>query len=169
MFFFLKIAAPILSAPLTTIFNLSLSSSSFPDIWKVAKVSLLFKESSILDCSNFRAISVLSIISKVLVRHVHTSFYINFLGEHTLLTYLQLDFTRWYRFCELATLNQTDNILSNIDKGLLNTMLLIDLRKTFDLVDHGVLQFKLTTYGCSSSAYKLFASYLSGRSQKNVF
>ena len=47
---------------------------SFPDLWKKAKVPL-FKEGSLFDRSNYRPISVLAILSKILERHVHISFY----------------------------------------------------------------------------------------------
>ena len=68
---------------LTTIFNLILSSGSFPDLWKKAKVSPLFKDGSPFDRSNYRPISVLAILSKIRERHVHLSFY-NFLIENDL-------------------------------------------------------------------------------------
>ena len=39
----LKVSAPSICSSLTSIFNLSISSNSFPDSWKIAKVSPLFK------------------------------------------------------------------------------------------------------------------------------
>ena len=57
-------SAPSIASSLTTIFNLSLSSGSFPDLWKKAKVSPLLKEGSLFDRSNYRPISVLSILFK---------------------------------------------------------------------------------------------------------
>ena len=92
-----------ISNSLTTVFNLSISSGVFPDAWKVAKVTPLFKEGSLLDRSNFRPISVLVIVSKILERHVHSNFY-DFLTCHDLLTDFQFGF-RWFRSCELAVVN----------------------------------------------------------------
>ena len=72
---FLKLSASSIAYFLTTIFNLSLSSSSFPDLWKKAKASPLFKDGSLFDHSNYGPISALAILSKILERHVHISFY----------------------------------------------------------------------------------------------
>lgn len=139
--YFLQIAAPAISNSLTTVFNLSISSCVFPDAWKVAKVTPLFKEGSLLDRSNFRPISVLVIVSKVLERYIHSNVY-NFLTCHGLLTDFQFGF-RWFRSCELALVNLTDTLLANIDQGLLSGLLLIDLKNAYDLVDHTTLLSKL--------------------------
>ena len=80
---FLKLLAPSIASSLKTIFNLSLSLGYFPDLWKKAKVSPLFKGSSLFDRSNYRPISVLATLSKILDRHVHNSFY-NFRTENDL-------------------------------------------------------------------------------------
>ena len=148
--YFLKIAASSISPSLTAIFNLSISSGVFPDLWKTAKVSPLHKDGSLFDRSNYRPISVLAVVSKILERHVHQTFYY-FLSQHDLLLHSQFGF-RSSRSCELA-----------IADGLL----LVDLKKAFDLVDHDTLLNKLRIYGCSHSTMVWFRSYLSGRSQKN--
>ena len=56
-----------------------------------------------------------------------------------------------------------------MDNKLLNGLLLVDLKKAFDLVDHDTLLNKLRIYGCSLSTMAWFRSYLSGRSQKTQF
>ena len=116
--YFLKLSAPSIASSLTTVFNLSLSSGSFPDLWKKAKVSPLFKEGSLFDRSNYRPISVLAILSKILERHVHISFY-NFLTENDLLSDSQFGF-RKSRSCELAVTDLIDRPLNNMDNGVLN-------------------------------------------------
>ena len=73
------------------------------------------------------------------------------------------------RSCELALNDLIDRALSNMDKRLLNGLLLVDLKKAFDLVDHQVLLFKLESYGCSQSTVGWFSSYLSNRSQRTFF
>ena len=73
--YFLKLSAPSIASSLTTIFNLSLSLGSFLGLWKKAKVSPIFKDGSLFDRSNYRPISVLAILSKILERNVHISFY----------------------------------------------------------------------------------------------
>ena len=56
-----------------------------------------------------------------------------------------------------------------MDNKLLNGLLLVDLKKAFDLVDNDTLLNKLRIYGCSHSTMVWFRSYLSGRSQKTQF
>ena len=152
---------------MTAIFNLSISSGVFPDLWKIAKVSPLHKDGSLFDRSNYRPISVLAVVSKILERHVHQTFYY-FLSQHDLLLDSQFGF-RSSRSCELAIADLSDNILTNMDNKLLNGLLLVDLKKAFDLVDHDTLLNKLRIYGCSHSTMVWFRSYLSGRSQKTQF
>ena len=134
---------------------------SFPGLWKKAKVSPIFKDGSLFYRSNYRPISVLAILSKILERHVHISIY-NFLTENDLLSDSQFGF-RKSRSCELAVTDLIDRLLNNMDIGVLNGLLLVDLRKAFDLVNHSILLSKLQIYGCSSSAVQWFASYLSDR------
>ena len=68
----LKIAAPFIVDSITYICNLSIKNSFFPDKWKVGKVTPLrvHKSGSKDDVNNFRPISVLPILSKVLEKHV---------------------------------------------------------------------------------------------------
>ena len=62
-----------------------------------------------------------------------------------------------------------DRLLNNMDIGVLNGLLLVDLRKAFDLVNHIILLSKLQIYGCLSSTVQWFASYLSDRFQCTNF
>ena len=68
---FLKDGAKILSKPITDLINLSISLSAFPDSCKVAKLKPLFKKGSKLEPKNFRPISLLPLISKVLEKVIH--------------------------------------------------------------------------------------------------
>ena len=147
-------------------FNLSLSSGSFADLWKKAKVSPLFKEGSLFDRSGYRPISVLAILSKILEHHIRISFY-NFFTENDLLSDFQFGF-RKSRSCELAVTDLIDRLLNNMDNRVLNGLLLVDLKEAFDLVNHSIL-LKLQIYGCSSSTVQWFTSSLSDRSQCTNF
>ena len=64
-------------------------------------------------CSNYRPISVLAILSKILEHHVHISFY-NFLTENDPLSDSQFGF-RKSRSCELAVTDLIDRLLNNMD------------------------------------------------------
>ncbi len=63
---FLKLAADFIAPPLTYLFNLSLSTNEIPSIWKTAYVQPLFKGGDPTVLNNYRPISKLSILSKVL-------------------------------------------------------------------------------------------------------
>ena len=65
-----------------------------------------------------------------------------------------------------ALLETTNNWSINIDNGLLNGVLFIDLKKAFDTIDHEIILRKLANYGVDPNALRLFASYLCNRSQK---
>ena len=53
------------------VFNSSLKYGVFPDIWKLAKVTQIFKAGSRKDANNYRPISVISIVSRMLEKMVH--------------------------------------------------------------------------------------------------
>ena len=95
---------------------------------------------------NYRPISVLPILSKLLERHVHNHLYM-YLTEFKLLLDEQSGI-REKRSCETVLLKMTDYFLSNIDQGNLCGMVLVDLRKAFYLIKHELLLLKLDLYGC---------------------
>ena len=70
----LKMSTNIITSDITRIINLSISSGVFPDTWKYAKVSPLFKSGSPADINNYRPISILPSLSKIIEKHVHESF-----------------------------------------------------------------------------------------------
>ena len=90
----------------------------------VAYLFSFFKDGSLFDRFNYRPKSVLAVVSKILERHVHQTFYY-FLSQHDLLLDSQFGF-RSSRSCELAIADLSDNILTNMDNKLLNGLLLVD-------------------------------------------
>ena len=54
----------------------------------------------------------------------------------------------------------------NIDNGLLNSVVFIDLTKAFDTIDHEIILRKMAHLGVDQAAIKWFSSYLSGRTQR---
>ena len=69
----LKLATSVLTHPLCRLMNLSISTGCCPSTWKTTQVTPLFKNGSREDTSNYRPISVLPVLSKILERHVATS------------------------------------------------------------------------------------------------
>ena len=65
-------------------------------------------------------------------------------------------------------LDVTDKWYTNMDSGLINAVLFIDLKKAFDTIDHNILLQKLTCYGFNKETIDLFRNYLSDRTQITV-
>ena len=68
----LKDGASVIAPIIRNIINLSFESGHFPSSWKSAKVTALFKSGEATDCNNYRPISVLPTISKIVERAAHT-------------------------------------------------------------------------------------------------
>ena len=87
----IKIAAPVISDSLTLIFNLSITLSCFPDEWKTARVIPLYKNGQRNLSGNYRPISVLPAISKILERILYDQLY-SYLTKCELLSNCQFGF-----------------------------------------------------------------------------
>ena len=68
----LKAAAPAIAEPLTRIFNMSIVSDKFPAEWKVARLTLIFKKGQRSMFDNYRPISILPVVSKLMERILGT-------------------------------------------------------------------------------------------------
>ena len=68
---FLKEGAPVLASPITNLINLSISLSSFPDDCKIAKLKPLYKKEAKTKPKNYRPISLLPLISKIIERIIY--------------------------------------------------------------------------------------------------
>ena len=88
----LKDSASVISASLTRLFNLSLETRTFPSLWKFGKVAALFKKGDRCDANNYRPITVLPTISKILEKAVHTQLYA-YLKNNGILTSLAYYFS----------------------------------------------------------------------------
>ena len=144
----------------------SFENGQYPSTWKCAKVTALFKQGNRTDKDNYRPISILPTVSKVIERAVHSQHY-DFLDTNKLLSVNQFGFRRG-RSIEFALAQFTDEVLENIDNGLVTGAVYIDLKKAFDTVDHTIMIKKLKTMGISSTNMAWFHSYLSSCCQKTV-
>ena len=160
----LKDSANEIAIPLAHIINLSLNSTSIPTSWKRAKVIPVFKNGSAEDVSNYRPISVLPILSKIMERAVFTQLS-EYLETNKLLTKCQFGY-RSKRSTECpATQQFVDNIRREVDKGNLVGAVFVDLSKAFDTVGHATLIEKLRRYGINESELSWFIDFLFNRSQ----
>ena len=160
----LKLAAPYISESLTFICNQSIRNSVFPEKWKEGKVTPLHKNGPKDDTNNYRPISVLPVVSKLLEKHVHDSLMM-YLSSNSLLHSTQSGF-RPNHSCETSLLQMINRWLNAINSSQMIGMVMIDFRKAFDLVDHTLLLKKLKYYKISEATISWFSSYLLGRKQK---
>ena len=161
--FILKIACPVVSKSLAKIFNASLETGIFPEVWKLARVAPIFKTGVKSDMSNYQPISVLSTVARVFEKIVYEQLY-DYFEKNRFLTKYQSGFRRFHSTVT-AMLKNTNGWLLNMDKGHYNGVILFDLKKAFDTIDHGILKEKLKNYGIQNTELAWFGSYLLGHKQ----
>ena len=142
----------------------SLHSGTFPDDWKCARVTPLFKQGEASDLNNYRPISVISVIAKVFERIVYDQLY-NCLSNEDIISTHQSGF-RSLHSTVTALLKATDNWAFNIDRGNVNAVVFLDLKKAFDTVDQDILLSKMNLEGIQGIALDWFRSYLTNRTQR---
>ena len=152
-----------IAKPLTFIINLSLLTGVVPTDWKMAKVIPIFKSGSMAEIDNYRPISILPTLSKILEKMVHKQLmkhleFNGFLSEH------QFGF-RPNRSTELAVTFFTDLIRKEAEGGRATGAVFIDLSKAFDTISHSVLLEKLSRYEIQDNELNWFTNYLFLRKQ----
>ena len=158
---FLHDGAECLAGPIQHIINLSILTETVPSSLKQAKVVPIFKKGSRLDPGNYRPVSILSSVSKILERAVNIQL-VEYFNKKNLFFDYQSGFRRGHS-TETCLINLTDHIKGEIKQGKMVGMVMIDLRKAFDTVDGGILIKKLSAMGVTSLDW--FRSYLSEREQ----
>ena len=157
----LKHIAKIISPSLCFIINQSLITGIVPDSMKTAKISPIFKKDDPHLTDNYRPISLLPIISKVLEKVVFKQVY-EYFSRNKLLYKNQYGFRKKHS-TELAGLELNDIIVQNLERRKMPVSVFIDLSKAFDTIDHKILLKKLSYYGIKGTALKWFESYLTNR------
>ena len=160
----LKAAASTIAPSLTHIFNNGLISNCFPYEWKMARLVPIHKKGPRNLTENYRPISILPAISKIMERIMYDQIY-QYLTDNSLLSEHQFGF-RKYHSTASALLDSTNSWYVNMDRKMFNLVVLLDLKKAFDTIDHGILLRKLELYGIAGSALALIRSYFSDRNQK---
>ena len=154
----LKDGVDVLAKPVTDICNLSISLNKFPSAFKLAKGNSIFKKGRKTNVSNYWPISLLPILSKVIEKVVHKQT-TKFLNDNNLFCKYQSAFRNNHSI-DLFLSFLKNKILKGFDNGVHTGMILIDLQKDFDTINHKILLDKLFPVGFSKNTISLYESYL---------
>ena len=162
----LKMLAILIAEPLAKLFNKSLSTSKFPHHWKEANVTPIFKrKGSASDPQNYRPISLLCCLSKILEKIVFRRIY-DHLSENALLSENQSGY-RPHHSKQLQLAYMTDSLYKSLDKGQDFTAIYLDVTKYFDKIWHKGLLFKCENeFFITGPLLDWLKSYLTDRRQK---
>jgi exonuclease III len=158
-----KVLAPRILKILVHLANTIFLTGNYPACLKIAVVTALHKAGSTDVANNYRPISVLPILNKVIERVLHQRL-LTFSSVAKIISSHQFGF-RPRSGTENAAIELNSAICNAIDKGKTATAIFMDLSKAFDIVDHKLLLQVLEKYGVRGLALNVFKSYLSGRKQ----
>ena len=161
---FLKDGANILAKFIFELCNLSIKYSLFPKDYQIAKLKPLYKKGSTTLPKNYRPISLLPLISNISEKVIHDQTQVS-LDENKILYRFQSGFGK--HFSTDSCLSYLNNkIATGFEFGLHTGMILIDLQKAFDTINHEILTNKMEFLGFSKNVILWFKSYLSHRKFK---
>ena len=159
-------SAEFLSEPLTILFNRSIAESRFPYSWKIAHVTPIHKKGDKSICNNYRPISLLSCVGKIMEKCIQKHVFA-FLTEHNLLTLSQSGFipgdSTTYQLLSIY-----DDFFKSLDRKSITQAVFFDISKAFDRVWHRGLIHKLNAIGIRGPLLNWFEDYLNGRKQAVV-
>ena len=157
----------ILSEPLAYLFNRSINEGIFPKIWKTAHVTPIYKQKGDKNaCTNYRPISLLSCIGKLLERCIHGHIF-EFLKTNSLLTLSQSGFIP-HDSTTFQLLTMYDDFCKSLDNRQTTQCIYFDISKAFDRVWHRGLIRKLYAIGVRGTLLTWFKDYLANRTQAVV-
>jgi len=151
----IKDVGPQIVKPLCTLFNACLRDSWFPDAWKLAKVIPIHKKGSVSDIENYRPISNLSSLSKVLEKCILM---------RLLKSYLDMDYQHGFRnghSTTTAALEAQHYLSQNLDNRKCSAVYSLDMSAAFDLLRPEIMENKLS--GVKNNLKKLVMNFLTDR------
>ena len=151
----------VLSEPLSIVFNKSISTGVYPESFKLADVTPLYKSGPKNESTNYRPISLLITIQKVLEKLIHKRVY-TFLDTNGQIYQSQYGF-RMKHSCKHAMQELLGCILKGKERKQYTAAIFLDFSKAFDSLEHDVLLAKLEWYRIRGLANTWFRSYLSNR------
>lgn len=167
---FLRVAAPFLYQPITFIFNQSISFSYIPEQWKLSIITPVPKSKQPEKCSDFRPISVTSVLCRLLERLIIRKFLYPVLihPNHTGLFKDQFAF-RPTGSTTAAIINLVHKISLLLQDHEYVHLIGLDFSKAFDSVRHSTLIQKLAQFPIPACVHNWFIEYLDSRQHCTKF
>ena len=161
-----KEAGPAIVGILTKIFNKSLLLAKFPFIWKRANVLPIFKKAEEFIATNYRPVSLLSVLSKIFEKIVF-KYLFNYFRSHFLISVWQSGFLPGS-----STITQLteiyDQFCKAVNDGKEIRVVFLDISKAFDRVWHKGLLYKLRSCGIAGRLLDWLEDYLTDRQQRVI-
>ena len=158
-----KRSSHVISPILKQYYNIFISKGQFPDIFKIGKITPIFKKGDEENFENYRPVSTLPLFGKIFEKVIYSRLY-SYLISKRILHPNQFGFRKSH-----STSHALNYSISEIQKSLNDNKhvvgIYIDLSKAFDTIDHAKLLSKLSRYGIRGNAHALLSSYLSNRTQ----
>ena len=142
------------NVPLQIIFNKSLLQCKYPTSWKIAHVIAIFKKGDKSLPSNYRPISLISCVGKIMERVIY-KYVFNHLQRNKLIYEYQSGFLPKYSTVH-QLLEMYNCILNSLEKKEISCFVFCEFSKAFDKVWHKGLIHKIKSYGVDSNLLKLY-------------
>ena len=162
----LRNTAATIAPHLATLFNLSLQKGKVPTAWKISNITPIHKSGDKFTASNYRPISLLSLVSKILERIIHNRIN-SYLSTNNILSNQQFGFRSGFSTQE-ALLSITNNWHSLLSSNRQVTTVFFDVKKAFDSVPHHLILKSLSNIGISGPLLAWISNYLTDRQQRVV-
>ena len=162
----LKEGGEALVDSLCKLYNMSLRLSTFPTIWKKANVTPIHKKNAQNVRTNYRPVSLLSVVGKVLERIIF-KYVFNYFRDNFILSVFQSGFLPG-RSTVTQLLEVYHSFCKAVDEGKEIRVVFLDITKAFDRVWHRGLIYKLHRCGIRGGLLEWFVDYLSNRKQRVV-
>lgn len=160
----IKTVGNLVAVPLTSLLNLCITTATYPDCFKVARVCPIYKKGAFEEPSSYRPVSIVPVLGKVFEKLLKKQV-VDYFEGNSLLSTAQCGFRRGRS--TVSAISKLSEIVTEAfeSKEYVGSMFL-DLSKAFDCVSPGILVEKLLYYGFSHRSKDLMHSYLYNRKQK---
>ena len=146
--YFIRSVAEILAYPLSILVNHSFELGYFPNCLKTANIISLYKSGDNSLPTNYRPISVLTCLSKILEKLIHSKLTI-FIDKHSIISSMLYGFQKHQH----AIADVVSVTFDNINKNEFTGLVFLDLKKALNIVSHSVLLGKLNCYSMLNMGY----------------